>query len=119
MSFARRTDLLTSGQVAVYPVDARGLMTPPMFSAANSGRQFARNPAAMGQASQPMGPADRRRACDHGTPWPTQPAARPFTTPTAWKEAVAKSISLGSHYYTIAYTPANAAWKGDFRSITR
>jgi VWFA-related protein len=34
------SDLLTASRVAVYPVDARGLFTSPMFSAANKGANY-------------------------------------------------------------------------------
>jgi VWFA-related protein len=34
------SDLLTMSRVAVYPVDARGLFTAPMFSAANQGANY-------------------------------------------------------------------------------
>src|SRR5215472_8302929 len=45
--FRETTNLLTLAQTAVYPVDARGLMTAPMFNASNSGRNYARgNPSA-------------------------------------------------------------------------
>jgi len=44
--FRETTNLLSASQVAVYPVDARGLMSSPSYSATNSGSKYARNPTA-------------------------------------------------------------------------
>jgi len=115
--FRETTDLLTASQVAVYPVDARGLMTQPMFSAANSGRMFARNPAAMTQA---IGAWGQQTAAEHQTMDAMAEATggKAFYNTNGLKEAVQKSIELGSHYYTLTYTPTNNEWKGEYRSIT-
>jgi len=114
--FRQTTDMLTTSDVAVYPVDARGLMTLPMFSAANGGQQFARNPAAMGQA---IGLWGQQTAEEHMTMDAMADATggKAFYNTNGLKEAVQKSISLGSHYYTITYTPTNGDWKGEYRSI--
>jgi len=114
--FRQTTDLLTTSQVAVYPVDARGLMTPPMFSAANSGRSFARNPAALTQA---MGNWDQQTAEEHFTMDAMADATggKAFYNTNGLKEAVQKSLTMGSHYYTLTYTPTNTKWNGDFRDI--
>jgi len=114
--FRQTTDMLTSSNVAVYPVDARGLMTPPMFSAANSGHQFARNPAALTNA---IGMWGQQTAAEHDTMDAMADATggKAFYNTNGLKEAVEKSISLGSHYYTITYTPSNDKWNGDYRSI--
>jgi len=114
--FRQTTDMLTSSNVAVYPVDARGLMAPPMFSAANSGHQFARNPAAMTNA---IGQWGQQTAAEHETMDAMADATggKAFYNTNGLKEAVEKSLSLGSHYYTITYTPSNDKWNGDYRSI--
>jgi len=114
--FRQTTDLMMQSQVAVFPVDARGLMTPPMFSAANSGHQYTRNPSAM---LNDLGKWDQQTAEEHQTMEDMADATggKAFYNTNGLKEAVAKSVSLGSHYYTIAYTPTNAKWTGDFRKI--
>ena len=114
--FRQTTDLLTAGQVAVYPVDARGLMTPPMFSAANSGRAYTRRPGAMGQA---IGQWGQQTADEHMTMDAMADATggKAFYNTNGLKEAVEKSISLGSHYYTLTYTPLSGKWQGEYRDI--
>jgi VWFA-related protein len=114
--FRQTTDMMTQSQVAVYPVDARGLMTPPMFSAANSGSQYVRNPNAM---LNDLGKWDQQTAEEHMTMDDMADATggKAFYNTNGLKEAVTKSISLGSHYYTITYRPTNDKWIGDFRKI--
>ncbi len=40
-----------------------------------------------------------------------------FVNTNGLKEAVEKAVEAGSNYYTIAYTPTNRKWNGDFRKI--
>jgi VWFA-related protein len=54
------SDLLTISRVAVYPVDARGLFTAPMFSAANQGANY--SGVSHGTASTPSPPNPGTRA---------------------------------------------------------
>ena len=42
--FRETVDLMARSQVAVYPIDARGLMVEPMLNASNSGRTDAESP---------------------------------------------------------------------------
>ena len=37
-----------------------------------------------------------------------------FMNTNGLKEAIGKAIEAGSNYYTIAYTPTNRDWNGDF-----
>jgi hypothetical protein len=47
--FRETTDLLARSQVAVYPIDPRGLVTSPVYSTANSGAKYAHSPQAAGK----------------------------------------------------------------------
>jgi hypothetical protein len=40
-----------------------------------------------------------------------------FVNTNGLKEAVEKAIDAGSNYYTIAYTPTDRKWNGDYRKI--
>jgi VWFA-related protein len=62
--FRETTNLLTKAQVAVYPIDARGLMTQPMFKASQSGAKYARNPQAIGNDLQKFATS---QAAEHAT----------------------------------------------------
>ena len=77
--FHETINLLSRSQVAVYPIDARGLMTAPMMDASNSGSKYAnpRNPGAFGKDQTKF---FQQTAEEHGT-MRKIPAAKPSSTP--------------------------------------
>lgn len=113
--FRETTGLLTKAQVAVYPVDARGLMTNPMFSAANSGRSMM-SPNAFSSAVAKFGAS---QAQEHGTmeQMATDTGGKAFYNTNDLADAVAKAIEAGSNYYTLTYVPTNRKQDGGYREI--
>lgn len=114
--FRDTTDLLSRAQVAVYPIDARGLVTEPMMNAQNSGGRYARNPANFAKDSVKF---FQQNSSEHGTmqQMAEDTGGEAFVNTNGLKEAVAKAVEAGSNYYTIAYTPTNQKWNGDYRNI--
>lgn len=114
--FRETVDLLTRSQVAVYPVDARGLQVAPMMSAANSGRSYAHNPTAY---SRDLNKFATRNAFEQSTMRQMAEATggEAFVNTNGLKEATAKALELGTHYYTLAYAPSDTRWHGEFRHI--
>jgi VWFA-related protein len=114
--FRQTVDLLARGQVAVYPIDARGLMTAPMYNATQSGSTTIRKPSGFANANTKF---VEQTAEEHGTMEEMAQATggRAFVNTNGLKEAVEKAIESGSNYYTIAYTPTNGKWNGDYRKI--
>jgi VWFA-related protein len=142
-------DMLSAARVAVYPVDARGLMTLPSSNAANSFSSGGGSGGSSGHSSVGKG------AGKGGTGRPTvgfgsgsggvrQPAAaaadqkflaqtaaehssmqqiaeetggEAFVDTNGLKDAVARAITDGSHYYTVGYVPALKEYDGAFRHI--
>ena len=109
-------NLLARSQVAVYPVDARGLQNLPQFSASQNGSKYVRNPAAFGQDSLKF---SKSQAQEHETMsrMAEDTGGEAFFNTNGLSQAVDKAIGEGSSYYTLAYTPANNKWKGDYRHI--
>jgi VWFA-related protein len=114
--FRETTNLLAQAQVAVYPIDARGLMTNPVFDASNSGRQYARRPNAFGNAVMKFSTS---QAQEHATmsQMATDTGGEAFYNTNGLAEAVEKAIEAGSNYYTLAYTPTNRKQDGGYRQI--
>jgi hypothetical protein len=114
--FRETVDLLARSQVAVYPIDARGLMVAPMLSATQSGSTMIKQPNGFANANTKW---FQQTAEEHGTMQQMADATggRAFVNTNGLKEAVQKAIESGSNYYTIAYTPTNRKWNGDFRKI--
>lgn len=107
--FRETTNLLAHGQIAVYPVDARGLETLPMFSAANQMPNSARNVRNFeSQLADEQGTM-RQLAMETG--------GKAFLNTNGLAQAVTKAIEAGSNYYTLSYTPTNAKQQGEYRKI--
>ena len=109
----RKTDnLLTRAQVAVYPVDARGVQTDPNFSVTNQ----LSGGAADATASMEF---QTQRANEHGTmeAMAEDTGGEAFYNTNGLTQAVSKAVEEGSNYYTLTYSPANMQWDERFRSI--
>jgi len=113
--FRETTSLLTRAEVAIYPIDARGLMVNPVFSAARSGRGMTTGPA-FANAIASFG---QSQALEHITmeAMANDTGGHAFYNTNGLADAVAKAIETGSNYYTIAYTPTNRKWDGNYRNI--
>jgi VWFA-related protein len=134
-------DLLAAARVAVYPVDARGLMglasvdasrgfsaSSPMPSPASASPASKRGrPAGAGNASvngqTPAQKADARflqqTANEHRTMQQIadETGGEAFYEDNGLKEDVAKAIENGSSYYAIGYIPGLQPGSGSFRRI--
>jgi VWFA-related protein len=114
--FRETVDLLARSQVSVYPIDARGLMVNPTMSVTQSGSTMNRKPSGFANANTKF---FQDTSEEHGTMEQMAQATggRAFVNTNGLKEAVEKAIDSGSNYYTIAYTPTNRKWNGDYRKI--
>ena len=68
------------------------------------------------QCQREVVPEHRRRA-EHDAEHGRGDGRKSFTNTNGLKEAVGKAIEAGSNYYTIAYTPTDQDWNGNFRKI--
>jgi VWFA-related protein len=107
------TKLLATAQIAVYPVDANGLL--PTFPDSTvlgkvvahdiSGRLIEQNRRAI------LDPQDTMRDLAQQT------GGKAFVNTNDLAAAVGQSITLGSEYYSLSYVPRNARMDGKFRHI--
>ena len=114
--FRETTNLLVHSQVAVYPVDSRGLMVAPMFDASRSGSNYVRRPQAMGEDLMKF---SSDQAAEHATmdQMASDTGGHAFYNTNGLADAAAKAIDAGTNYYTLAYTPADHRWNGAYRNI--
>ncbi len=120
--FRETTELLSRSQVAVYPIDARGLMVEPMLNATNSGSKYARPPSASSPGNayaKDQTKFFQQTADEHGTmqAMATATGGESFVNTNGLKEAVEKAVEAGSNYYTLAYSPSDQKWNGNYRKI--
>lgn len=114
--FHEMTNLLTHAQVAVYPIDARGLMGAPMWDASRSGSNYVSNHAAFGQDLMKF---NQSQAEEHMTmdQMASDTGGRAFYNTNGLADAVDKALEAGANYYTLTYSPSNHDWDGSFRNI--
>ncbi|MDP9049160.1 MAG: VWA domain-containing protein [Acidobacteriota bacterium] len=115
----RKTDnLLTRAQVAVYPVDARGVFS------SDSTLDVSNNMAAITDASgaavsQQLTANLNATAQQHETmeAMAEDTGGHAFYNTNDLTTAVTKAVENGSNYYTLTYSPTNTQWDARFRSV--
>ena len=108
------SQLLSAARVAVYPVDARGLMSQPSFDANYAG------PAGPGgSVSGNNNQFIQQTGAEEGSmrQIAEQTGGHVYVGTNGLKEAVAKAVENGASYYTIAYAPAAKPPDGKFHAI--
>ncbi len=96
--FNQTSDLLTLSRVAVYPVDARGLIAPSGGGNSHLGLRVAYQDDSLQRVAEATG-------------------GKAFYNTNGLKDAIAEVVDTGSNYYTVSYTPTNNDWNGEFRNI--
>ncbi len=108
------TNLLARAQVAVYPIDARGLQTDPTFSAAQSSRGMTAQTISAKSAKFLQSQAEEHMTMDAMA---KDTGGNAFYNTNGLAQAVSSAIESGSNYYTLTYTPTNRKWTGSYRNI--
>jgi VWFA-related protein len=117
----KTTDLLTAAEVAVYPVDARGLFSNPANSAAAP--ETGLSPKAAAQKGAKDAAAQMKFAQKTAQEHLGMEAVAESTGGIAYyntndlKAAVGKAIDNGANYYTVSYAPPTLAFDGRYHSI--
>jgi VWFA-related protein len=119
---ARTGNLLSDSQVAIYPLDARGLAGSGIYNVANNADQYGNSLAGAtlrgGMASQMDRESDDRMAARSTmNDLADRTGGRAFYNRNDLDGAVRDSITDGSTYYTLGYYPENKDWNGGFRNI--
>lgn len=104
-------DLLNAAQVAVYPVDTRGLQTDPYFSASQS--------SPIGGGHQDTHSFGQQLAADFATmdTLGEQTGGRAFYNTNGLELALETAAADGSSYYSLLYAPTNPKFDGSVRHI--
>jgi len=109
-------ETMERSQIAVYPIDARGLVATPLTNASNSGEKYTQNPAVLVQDQMKVFQQD---TLQHTTMMQIAQATggHAFFDTNGLKQAVQIAVEDGSNYYTLSYNPANRNWNGAYRRI--
>jgi VWFA-related protein len=117
---AEAAENLTDAQIAVYPVDARGLVGYSVFSASSTGRDnFGRSLGRPGRMQESMNNESAALQNAHGAmeDLAERTGGKAYYNRNDIDAAIRKSIDDGSTYYTLGYYPENKDWNGKFRKI--
>ncbi len=116
--FRDTVSLLGRSQVAVYPIDARGMMTSPMFQASTT-RNYSNPKTGIQRMNQDQQKFFSDTAAEHATMTQMADATggRAFLNTNGLTQAVAAAIDQGSNFYTLSYTPTNSERDGKLRKI--
>jgi VWFA-related protein len=120
--FRETTNLLTRAQVAVYPVDARGVVISMVGDVSQSGSKYVNDwstgadPAAFAKDQLSF----RQRLVSENSTMlrmAEQTGGKAFLGNNDLAGAVIQAIDTGSNYYTLAYSPSDPHWNGGYRGI--
>ncbi|HEV2275536.1 MAG TPA: VWA domain-containing protein [Acidobacteriaceae bacterium] len=114
-NFRETMNLLARSEVAVYPVDSRGLATTPLSDV--SAGTYALNGGA--QVNDDLGRFAAEIVDEHAVMQKMAEATggKAYTDVNDLSEAVDKALDRGCNYYTLVYTPANERQDGSYRKI--
>lgn len=107
-------DLLTVGQVAVYPVDIRGLTPDPFFDAANRVENPSPENFLRSQLNFMLEIAAEQDTMDRVA---EDTGGHAFYNTNGLSQAIATSTEDGSNYYTLSYAPTDTNFDGRLRKI--
>jgi VWFA-related protein len=118
-SVQRTADELTKAQVAIYPVEAGGLVySLPDASSVTINMQSNARQATSQQVADLQNDSVQRNG-DHATmdELAKDTGGEAFYNNNGLDDALARAMHNGARYYTIDYTPANGSMDGKYRRI--
>jgi VWFA-related protein len=109
-------NVLTATQIAVYPIDVRGVAFLGADGAALSSEVFAPRGGSYettsGQSQELLGVHETM------TNIASMTGGRMYTNRNDLQAVIGESIDAGSNYYNLVYRPQNNNWDGKFRKIS-
>ena len=109
--------LLSRSQVAVYPINARGLMTSPLFDVSTTRNYSGSRGTARSNQDQQKFISDTAAENQTMLAMAETTGGRAFVNTNGLAAAVSSAIEEGANFYTLAYTPTNSADDGKLRKI--
>jgi hypothetical protein len=106
--------MLSATQIAVFPVDSRGLLTTNP-GAEVTGEELRRDPSQRYSANVL---AEITNAYQTMSQFAEQTGGVVFHNTNNITDALRRGAELGGNYYTLSYRPPKADWNGNYRKIT-
>jgi len=115
----KTTDLLSSAQLALYPIAAEGLASDAIFQANNAEIGQKRPSLAVRDQVKQMNMGQTSRDLNHAAmeDLAKDTGGEAYYNTNGLSGALARVINNGTRYYSLAYSPTNASMDGTFRRI--
>src|SRR5581483_7543791 len=109
--------LLAQAQIAVYPIDALGVVVGGVDVSVGGRGMFDTDRS--GTIGDVMSEQTTQYSAIHNSMdlLAKNTGGQAFYNGNDLKDAIGRSMDLGSSYYTLAYTPSNSQWNGALRKI--
>lgn len=115
---------LTTANVAVYPIDWRGLLPSPIFDVViNEGPEIKSRPRRVDTMGEPLRTMDYDFRVEEDQKHATmdfvaeQTGGRAFYNTNGIEEAITSAVREGRHYYTLTFAPQPSKGRPEMRSI--
>ncbi len=115
----KTADLLTAGQVALYPIGAEGLAPDTAFEANGKEIGEKRPSLAMRDQVKQLQAGEISRDLNHSSmdELAKDTGGQAFYNTNGLNDALTRVVNNGTRYYSLAYTPANPKMDGKYRHI--
>jgi VWFA-related protein len=120
IAIASTANALFDSQIAIYPIDSRGMISPGVFDAAERGRDPLGRRDSLSGINSTLSEENNNLDVTHTSmeEMAERTGGRAFYNRNEIGNAILESLSDGATYYTLAYSPINRDWNGKFRHIS-
>lgn len=112
----RLTSQLAASQIAVYPIDARGVIVNEPDASTRDSEIFSMGGDITGGWIASLN-EEQRSSYETLFDIAAQTGGRAFVNQNRFLPAISAVIDSGANYYTLSYRPTNGKWDGNFRKI--
>jgi VWFA-related protein len=120
VSISSTANALFDSQIAIYPIDSRGIVTSDVYDPASRGFDaIGRAQTAVGLTST-VSEENNNLNVVHTSMQEIaeRTGGKAFYNRNEIGDAIVESMNDGTTYYTLAYSPSNHTWNGKFRRIS-
>jgi VWFA-related protein len=120
VAIAATANALFDSQVAIYPIDSRGLITSDVYDAASRGFDPIGRPQTQIGIKSTVSEENNNLDVTHTSMQEIaeRTGGRAFYNRNEIGNAILESMNDGATYYTLSYSPSNRDWNGKFRRIS-
>ena len=120
VSISSTANSLFDSQIAIYPIDSRGIVTSDVYDPASRGFDAIGRPQTQIGLTSTVSEENNNLNAVHSSMQEVaeRTGGKAFYNRNEIGDAIIQSMDDGTTYYTLAYSPANHDWNGKFRRIS-